>query len=189
VTPSVVSFDGETEPLVGTAAIAHMLSRPEQVAYSVKRFIGRTFREQGVRDDQQQVTYALEETQGHQVAVRLGERLVAAVEISAEVLRKLKSDAEDALGRKVYKAVVSVPAYFNEGQRKATVEAGQAAGLEVARLVNESTAAALAFGLGDEAQQVAVYDLGGGTFDISILKVEHGLFRVKAIGGDASARS
>ncbi len=137
-----------------------------------------------MRYDQEHVTYEIQETHHHKVVIQIGERSFTPPQISAEVLRKLKNDAEIALGRHITKAVITVPAYFNEAQRQATKEAGELAGLHVPRIINEPTAAALAFGLGWEPQTVAVYDMGGGTFDISILRIEHGLFRVKATGGD-----
>lgn len=186
LTPSIVLFDPNHEQaIVGKPAMAQMTSQPERVFYSIKRFIGSTFLDQWVRYDQQHVTYDIEETQQHRVAVRLGDRLFSPSQISSEILRKLKSDAEAALGgTQVTKAIITVPAYFNEAQRQATKEAGELAGLYVLRIINEPTAAALAFGLGKDPQTVAIYDLGGGTFDISILRIDHGLFRVKATRGD-----
>jgi molecular chaperone DnaK len=185
ITPSVVMFDTQTnQPLVGKSALNFVNTHPSQVIYSVKRFIGCTFRDQRVRDDQTQVTYTIEEFQQSKVAVRVGEQIFTPSQISAQVLRKLKEDAEASLGTSITKAVITVPAYFSESQRQATKEAGELAGLRVKRIINEPTAAALAFGLGSEPQTVAVYDLGGGTFDISILRIERGLFRVKATNGD-----
>lgn len=152
---------------------------------SVKRFIGRTFNDSQVCFDRQHVTYRIEEAQRQKVVIRSGDRLLTPPQISAAVLHKLKEDAEVALGgKKVTQAVITVPAYFNESQRQATKEAGEIAGLYVPRIINEPTAAALAFGLGAEPQTVMVYDLGGGTFDVSILRIEHGLFRVRATNGD-----
>lgn len=185
ITPSVVMFDPETrQPIVGKSALSCITSHPSQVIYSVKRFIGCTFRDERVRNDQTQVTYSIEEVQQSKVAVRVGEQLLTPPQISAQVLRKLKEDAEAALGKTISQAVITVPAYFSESQRQATKEAGELAGLRVPRIINEPTAAALAFGLGAQPQTVAVYDLGGGTFDISILRIERGLFRVKATSGD-----
>jgi molecular chaperone DnaK len=185
LTPSVVMFDTQTnQPIVGKSALSCITSHPGQVIYSVKRFIGCTFRDERVRIDQTQVTYTIEEVQQSKVAVRVGERILTPPQISAQVLRKLKEDAEATLGKKITQAVITVPAYFSESQRQATKEAGELAGLRVPRIINEPTAAALAFGLGTEPQTVAVYDLGGGTFDISILRIERGLFRVKATSGD-----
>ncbi|MBD2604784.1 Hsp70 family protein [Scytonema hofmannii FACHB-248] len=185
LTPSVVMFDTETnQPIVGKSALGFITSHPSQVIYSVKRFMGCTFRDERVRIDQTQVTYTIAEMQQSKVAVRIGEGIFTPPQISAEVLRKLKEDAEATLGKTISQAVITVPAYFSESQRQATKEAGELAGLRVRRIINEPTAAALAFGLGTEPQTVAVYDLGGGTFDISILRIEHGLFRVKATSGD-----
>jgi molecular chaperone DnaK len=185
LTPSVVMFDTQTnQPIVGKSALSCVTSHPGQVIYSVKRFMGSTFRDERVRNDQTQVTYTITEVQQSKVAVCVGEEIFTPPQISAQVLRKLKEDAEDSLGKKITKAVITVPAYFSESQRQATKEAGELAGLRVSRIINEPTAAALAFGLGTEPQMVAVYDLGGGTFDISILRIEGGLFRVKATSGD-----
>jgi len=162
-----------------------MISHPNDVVYSVKRFMGTTFNDKWVRQDQENVTYKVQETQQHKVVIHVADRELTPTQVSAEVLRKLKNDAEIALGgQKITQAVITVPAYFNEAQRHATKEAGELAGLQVPRIINEPTASALAFGLGSKPQTVAVYDLGGGTFDISILRIEHGLFRVKATGGD-----
>ncbi len=185
LTPSVVMFDTQTnQPIVGKSALGFITTHPNQVIYSVKRFMGCTFRDERVRIDQTQVTYTIVEMQQSKVAVRVGEEIFTPPQISAEVLRKLKKDAEATLGKTISQAVITVPAYFSESQRQATKEAGELAGLRVRRIINEPTAAALAFGLGTEPQTVAVYDLGGGTFDISILRIEHGLFRVKATSGD-----
>jgi molecular chaperone DnaK len=185
LTPSVVMFSKEAStPVVGKSALSFVTSHPGQFIYSVKRFMGCTFRDERVRTDQAQVTYNIEEVQQSKVAVSIGEQIFTPSQISAQVLRKLKQDAEAALGREITQAVITVPAYFSESGRQATKEAAEIAGLHVPRIINEPTAAALAFGLGAEAQTVAVYDLGGGTFDISILRVERGLFRVKATSGD-----
>lgn len=186
LTPSVVMFDSTSGgPVVGRTAIESMVEDPSSVAYSVKRFIGRTFSDDKVSQDQESVTYTLEETKQRKVVVRFGDRLLTPPQISAEVLRKLKEDAESSLnGKTITQAVITVPAYFNESQRQATKEAGEIAGLRVPRIINEPTAAALAFGLGADPQTIAVYDLGGGTFDVSILRIEYGVFRVKSTSGD-----
>ena len=185
LTPSVVMFDTQSnQPIVGKLALSYINTHPGQVIYSVKRFIGCTFRDERVREDQSQVTYTIEELQQSKVAVRVGEQILTPPQISAQVLRQLKEDAEASLGKQFSKAVITVPAYFSESQRQATKEAAELAGLRVPRIINEPTAAALAFGLGAEPQNVAVYDLGGGTFDVSILRIERGLFRVKATNGD-----
>ena len=186
LTPSVVMFDAVAQAsVVGRAAIEQMVEQPANVAYSVKRFIGRTFSDMQVLQDQRNVTYTIEEAEKHKVVVRLGDRVFTPPQISAEILRKLRKDAEVVLGGDpIVQAVITVPAYFNESQRQATKEAGELAGLRVPRIINEPTAAALAFGLGAEPQTIAVYDLGGGTFDVSILRIEHGVFRVKSTSGD-----
>lgn len=185
LTPSVVMFDTQTnQPIVGKSALGFITSHPSQVIYSVKRFMGCTFRDPRVRIDQTQVTYTIAEMQQSKVAVRVGEEILTPPQISAQILRKLKEDAEATLGKTISQAVITVPAYFSESQRQATKEAGELAGLRVPRIINEPTAAALAFALGTEPQTVAVYDLGGGTFDISILSINKGLFRVKATSGD-----
>jgi molecular chaperone DnaK len=185
LTPSVVMFDTQTnQHIVGKSALSCITSHPSEVIYSVKRFMGCTFRDERVRIDQTQVTYTIAEMQQSKVAVRVGEEIFTPPQISAQILRKLKQDAEATLGKTISQAVITVPAYFSESQRQATKEAGELAGLRVPRIINEPTAAALAFGLGTEPQTVAVYDLGGGTFDISILRIEKGLFRVKATSGD-----
>lgn len=184
LTPSVVMFGSQETPVIGKSALPFITSHPGQVIYSVKRFMGCTFRDERVRTDQAQVTYTIEEVQQSKVAVTIGEQIFTPSQVSARVLRKLKQDAEAVLGREITQAVITVPAYFSESGRQATKEAAEIAGLHVPRIINEPTAAALAFGLGAEAQTVAVYDLGGGTFDISILRVERGLFRVKATSGD-----
>ncbi|MUG93177.1 Hsp70 family protein [Scytonema sp. UIC 10036] len=185
LTPSVVMIDTKTnQPIVGKSALDFITSHPSQVIYSVKRFMGCTFRDERVRIDQTQVTYEIAQVQQGKVSIRVGEEIFSPSQISAHVLRKLKEDAEASLGKKITQAVITVPAYFSESQRQATKEAGELAGLRVPRIINEPTAAALAFGLGTEPQTVAVYDLGGGTFDLSILRIEKGLFRVKATSGD-----
>src|SRR5262245_53168960 len=188
LTPSVVAFDpGPGGALVGAPAVERFAEGPREVVYSVKRFIGRTAEDKWVRYDQSHISFPIEETAGHHILIRLGERSLTPTEGSAEILLKLKRDGETALGQPIKQAVITVPAYFNEAQRQATKEAGEKAGLKVPRIINEPTAAALAFGLGDlseKAQTVAVFDLGGGTFDLSILRIDAGMFRVKATDGD-----
>ena len=185
ITPSIVTFSGETDrAIVGKAAMARMLGYPEEVIYSVKRFIGRTPDDEWVRYDREHVAYNIEEDAEHHVMIEAGGRKFTPQQISAEVLRRLKNNAEVALDeRQVTQAVISVPAYFNEPQRHATQQAGELAGLFVPRIIPEPTAAALAFGLGETVETVAIYDLGGGTFDISVLRIKDGLFKVKALGG------
>jgi Fe-S protein assembly chaperone HscA len=180
--PSVVAFPAAGEVIVGDAARALAPTAPATTIQSAKRFMGLGPEHVSVADRQR---YQFVETDGAVVRFRVGERAYSAPEISAFVLKELKRRAETALGEPVRKAVITVPAYFNDSQRQATKDAGRLAGLEVLRLVNEPTAAALAYGLdGGNAGAVAVYDFGGGTFDVSILKLERGIFEVKATGGD-----
>ena len=183
--PSVVALDRKGQPIVGNAARNSLIKTPERAIYSVKRLMGR-----GVEDIQQELKLfpfrLAEDLQaGEVLRIKLGERTFTPPEISAFILRQLKRNAERFFGAPVTKAVITVPAYFNDAQRQATKDAGRIAGLEVLRLVNEPTAASLAYGL-DKKQNaiVAVYDLGGGTFDISILKLHDGIFEVVATNGD-----
>ncbi len=183
--PSVVALDWKGQPIVGNAARNSLIKTPERAIYSVKRLMGR-----GVEDIQQELKLfpfrLAEDLQaGEVLRIKLGERTFTPPEISAFILRQLKRNAERFFGAPVTKAVITVPAYFNDAQRQATKDAGRIAGLEVLRLVNEPTAASLAYGL-DKKQNaiVAVYDLGGGTFDISILKLHDGIFEVVATNGD-----
>jgi Fe-S protein assembly chaperone HscA len=183
--PSVVALDGKGQPIVGNAARNSLIATPERAIYSVKRLMGR-----GVEDIQEELKlfpFRLAEDleAGEVLRIKLGERTFTPPEISAFILRQLKRNAERFFGASVTKAVITVPAYFNDAQRQATKDAGRIAGLEVLRLVNEPTAASLAYGL-DKKQNatVAVYDLGGGTFDISILKLHDGIFEVVATNGD-----
>jgi molecular chaperone DnaK len=183
--PSVVALDQNNQPLIGNAARKHLTETPDRAVYSIKRLMGR-----GVDDVQQELKFfpfrLAEDLQpGEVLRIRLGEKTFTPPEISALILRQLKRNAERFFGAQVTKAVITVPAYFNDAQRQATKDAGRIAGLEVLRLVNEPTAASLAYGL-DKKQNgiVAVYDLGGGTFDISILKLHDGIFEVVATNGD-----
>ncbi len=183
-TPSVVAFKKDGERLVGSPAKRQAITNPQQTIFSIKRFMGRKFAE--VEEERKTVPYEVTEGDGGTARVQIGDRVYTPQEISAMVLQKLKQTAEDYLGEKVTEAVITVPAYFNDAQRKATKEAGQIAGLNVKRIINEPTAAALAYGLDRKAQDelVAVYDLGGGTYDISILELGDGVFEVKATNGD-----
>jgi len=184
LTPSVVHFSGSDGPLVGRPA-AHMRAlKPAQTIYSIKRFMG--LRSDELRADDAKVAYAIERRPGQPISVRTTDRAYSAEEIPAIILRKLKADAEAALARPVTRAVITVPAYFNEAQRSATKRAGELAGFAVERIVNEPTAAALAYGLDKLRGQskIAVYDLGGGTFDISILELNNGVFEVLATNGN-----
>ena len=184
LTPSVVHFAGEGEPLIGAAASRMRALAPGNTIYSVKRFIG--LRGDDLRAEDAEVGYELKRQKGQPVRIRAAGRDYSPEEISAFVLRKLKADTEAALGRAVSRAVITVPAYFNDAQRSATKRAGELAGFAVERIVNEPTAAALAYGL-DKLQsraKIAVYDFGGGTFDVSILELNNGLFEVLATNGN-----
>src|SRR5579863_2917289 len=183
--PSVVALDDKNQIIVGNAARKYLIETPDRAVYSIKRLMGR-----GVEDIQEELKLfpfqiADDLQPGEVVRIRLGEKTFTPPEISAFILRQLKRNAERFFGAPVTKAVITVPAYFNDAQRQATKDAGRIAGLDVLRLVNEPTAASLAYGL-DKKQNgiVAVYDLGGGTFDISILKLHDGIFEVIATNGD-----
>src|SRR5580698_4740559 len=181
-TPSVVAFTKSGERLVGQVAKRQAITNPENTIYSIKRFMGRRLNE--VNDEMKMVPYKVV-AQGDHIAVSAQGKEYTAPEISAMILQKLKTAAEDFLGEKVTEAVITVPAYFNDAQRQATKDAGKIAGLEVKRIVNEPTAAALAYGLDKKKDEtIAVYDFGGGTFDISILEVGEGVIEVKSTNGD-----
>jgi Fe-S protein assembly chaperone HscA len=181
--PSIVSLSPAGEILVGEKARQELIDHPDRTIYSVKRLMGRGIAD--VQDELKLFPFHIADDSESIIRVRLGERTFTPPEISAFILKQLKKNAEDALGEPVTKAVITVPAYFNDAQRQATRDAGRIAGLDVLRLVNEPTAAALAYGL-DKRQEgiIAVYDLGGGTFDISILKLHEGIFEVLATNGD-----
>src|SRR6201996_6465023 len=181
-TPSVVGFTKSGERLVGQVAKRQAITNPENTVYSVKRFMGRRFNE--VSDELKMVPYKVKASGDNVVIVAQGKEFTPP-EISAMILQKLKKAAEDYLGTSVTEAVITVPAYFNDAQRQATKDAGKIAGLEVKRIVNEPTAAALAYGLDKKKDEtIAVYDFGGGTFDISILEVGEGVIEVKSTNGD-----
>ena len=183
ITPSVVAFSKTGERLVGQVAKRQAVTNPENTIFSIKRFMGRRFDE--VSEEMKMVPYRVERAGNGDVRVKAGDQDLAPPQISAMILQKLKQAAEDYLGQPVTKAVITVPAYFNDAQRQATKEAGQIAGLEVMRIVNEPTAAALAYGLDKKKDEtIAVYDFGGGTFDISILEVGEGVVEVKSTNGD-----
>ncbi len=183
LTPSVVAFTDRGEILVGEPAKRQAITNPKRTVYSIKRFMGR--RREEVKAEEAIVPYEIVGEPGEYVKVKIGDRTYTPPEISAMVLRKLKEAAEAYLGHRVNKAVITVPAYFNDAQRQATKDAGQIAGLEVVRIINEPTAASLAYGLDKkEAEKIVVFDLGGGTFDVSILEVAEGVFRVISTNGD-----
>ena len=186
ITPSVVAFTKSGERLVGQVAKRQAITNPENTIYSIKRFMGRRWTDPEVQRSKDLVSYKVSEAKNGGVDVTLSDgRHLSPPEVSARILQKLKTDAESHLGDKVTQAVITVPAYFDDNQRQATKDAGQIAGLEVLRIVNEPTAAALAYGLDQKKDEiVAVYDLGGGTFDISILQLGEGVFEVKATNGD-----
>lgn len=183
-TPSVVAFTKDGERLVGAPAKRQAITNSDKTVASVKRFMGRMFDE--VKDETKQVSYEVVKGEDNTARVKIEDRKYAPQEISAMVLQKMKQTAEEYLGEKVTDAVITVPAYFNDAQRKATQEAGKIAGLEVKRIINEPTAASLAYGLDKKEtdQTIAVYDLGGGTFDISVLELGDGVFEVKSTHGD-----
>src|SRR5918911_300891 len=183
ITPSVVGFTKSGERLVGQVAKRQAVTNPENTVFSIKRFMGRKFDE--VNEEMKMVPYQVVRASNGDVRVNAGGKEYSPPEISAMILQKLKQAAEEYLGSAVTKAVITVPAYFNDAQRQATKDAGQIAGLEVMRIVNEPTAAALAYGLDKKKDEtIAVYDFGGGTFDISILEVGEGVVEVKATNGD-----
>ena len=183
ITPSVVGFTKSGERLVGQVAKRQAVTNPENTIFSIKRFMGRKYDE--VNEEMKMVPYTVARASNGDVRVKAGGKEMSPPEISAMILQKLKQAAEEYLGQSVTKAVITVPAYFNDAQRQATKDAGQIAGLEVMRIVNEPTAAALAYGLDKKKDEtIAVYDFGGGTFDISILEVGEGVVEVKATNGD-----
>ena len=183
-TPSIVSFLENGERKVGDPAKRQAITNPLSTVMSIKRFMGKKYQE--VPDEIKMVSYSVEKGNNETVRVRIGDRLYTPQEISAIVLQKMKTTAEDYLGTTITDAVITVPAYFNDSERQATKEAGQIAGLDVKRIINEPTAAALAYGLDkkNKDMKIAVFDLGGGTFDISILELGDGVFEVKSTNGD-----
>ncbi len=182
-TPSVVAFTKDGERLVGQVAKRQAVTNPKQTIFSIKRFMGRRVDE--VKEEARRVPYKIEGGQNGVAAVEIQNKKYTPPEISAMILQKMKQTAEDYLGSKVEKAVITVPAYFNDAQRQATKDAGKIAGLEVLRIINEPTAAALAYGLDKKKEEkVAVFDLGGGTYDISVLELADGVFEVKSTNGD-----
>ena len=182
-TPSVVAYDKDGNRLVGVTARRQAVVNPESTIYSVKRFMGMRFNE--VKNEVQKVPYQVVSDKNGSCKIAVGDKKLTPQEISAQVLQKLKREAEKYLGAEVKEAVITVPAYFNDAQRQATKDAGKIAGLEVKRIINEPTAAALAYGMDKKGEQkIAVYDLGGGTFDISILEISDGVVEVLSTNGD-----
>lgn len=183
-TPSIVAFAKSGERLVGQPAKRQAITNPKNTVFSIKRFMGRTMNE--VTDEMTKVPYEVISGENSSARVQTGDRIYSPPEISAMILQKMKKTAEEYLGHEVTEAVITVPAYFNDSQRQATKDAGEIAGLTVKRIINEPTAAALAYGLDKKGRDhtIAVYDLGGGTFDISILQLGEGVFEVKSSNGD-----
>jgi molecular chaperone DnaK len=185
LTPSIVSITKGGERLVGQVAKRQAVTNPENTIYSIKRLMGRKYDDPEVQRTLKSVPYKITRAANGDVRVTMGGREYSPPEVSAMILQKLKADAEAKLGEKITQAVITVPAYFNDTQRQATKDAGKIAGLEVLRIINEPTAASLAYGLDKKKDEtIAVYDLGGGTFDISILQLGEGVFEVKATNGD-----
>src|SRR5687768_12074201 len=184
VTPSIVAFLENGERKVGDPAKRQAVTNPKNTIQSIKRFMGKKYSD--VSNELRNITYTVEKGSNDTPRVKIGDRMYTPQEISAMILQKMKSTAEDYLGTTVTEAVITVPAYFNDAERQATKEAGQIAGLDVKRIINEPTAAALAYGLDKKSHdmKIAVYDLGGGTFDISVLELGEGVFEVKSTNGD-----
>ncbi|HXM31275.1 MAG TPA: Hsp70 family protein, partial [Xanthobacteraceae bacterium] len=184
-TPSIVAFTDDGERLVGQPAKRQAVTNPEKTFFAVKRLIGRRYDDPIIEKDKKLVPYGITRASNGDAWVSDGKDQYSPSQISAFILQKMKETAESYLGQKVEKAVITVPAYFNDAQRQATKDAGKIAGLEVLRIINEPTAAALAYGLDKQKQgTIAVYDLGGGTFDVSILEIGDGVFEVKSTNGD-----
>jgi molecular chaperone DnaK len=184
-TPSVVAITEKGERLVGQIAKRQAITNPENTIFSVKRLMGRKFRSQQVADALKRLPYKVVEGDNGDAHVELRGKRYSPPEISAMILQKMRQTAEDYLGEKITEAVITVPAYFDDSQRQATKDAGQIAGLNVLRIINEPTAASLAYGLDKKKdERIVVYDLGGGTFDVSILEIGDGVFEVKSTNGD-----
>jgi len=183
-TPSIVAFTKDDQRLVGAVAKRQAVTNPENTVYSAKRFIGKKYKDLKKKDIEL-VPYKIVDGKNNDVAVAIKGKNVTPEEIAGGILQKLKQAAEDYLGEKVTEAVITVPAYFNDAQRQATKNAGAIAGLEVKRIINEPTAAALAYGMDKKNNEIiAVFDFGGGTFDVSILEVGDGVVEVKSTNGD-----
>jgi molecular chaperone DnaK len=182
-TPSIVAFTKSGERLVGQAAKRQAITNPQNTVFSIKRFMGRKYEE--VSREISLVPYKVVKASNGDAHVQIDDKVYSPPEISSMILQKMRADAEAYLGDKITQAVITVPAYFNDSQRQATKDAGRIAGLEVLRIINEPTAASLAYGLDKKKDEcIAVYDLGGGTFDISVLEIGEGVFEVKATNGD-----
>ena len=185
-TPSVVAVSKTGERLVGVTAKRQAVTNPKNTVYGIKRFLGHKFSDEEVKKDSASSPFEVSEGPNSSVEIQFGDKKVRPEELSAMILRKLKEDAEKKLGYEIKEAVITVPAYFSDSQRKATKDAGKIAGLDVKRIINEPTAAALAYGLGKKKdEKIAVFDFGGGTFDISVLEVGADLVEVKSTGGDS----
>src|SRR3989338_9139921 len=184
-TPSIVVMSANKERIIGQLAKRQSVTNPLNTIFSAKRLIGRKFSDHEVKKDQKTLPYEIREAKNKGVEIKMGEKWLAPAEISAMVLQKLKADAEAKLGQKIDRAVITVPAYFDDSQRQATKNAGEIAGFKVERILNEPTAAALAYGLNKKKDEKnVVYDFGGGTFDVSVLEVSSDTVEVRAIGGD-----
>jgi molecular chaperone DnaK len=184
-TPSMIALSKTGERLVGLLAKRQAITNPENTIFSVKRLIGRKFEDPQVQRDKAWLPYEIQPSSSGGIEVKMGDRWYSPEEMSAFILMKLKADAEAKLGEKVDEAVITVPAYFDDSQRQSTKNAGEIAGLKVRRIINEPTAAALAYGLNRQKnEQIVVYDFGGGTFDISVLEIAEDTIEVKATGGD-----
>jgi molecular chaperone DnaK len=185
-TPSVVAIAKNGDRLVGQLAKRQSVTNPQNTIYGVKRYMGHSFSDKEVQNDISKVPFKIEKGANDGAVVKLGDKPFRPEEVSAMILQKIKTDVEAKLGEKITEAVITVPAYFNDAQRKATKDAGAIAGLDVKRIINEPTAAAFAYGFDKKQnQKIAVYDFGGGTFDISILEVSADVVEVKATDGDS----
>ncbi|MCH7529949.1 Hsp70 family protein, partial [Patescibacteria group bacterium] len=185
-TPSIVAISKTKERLVGQLAKRQAVTNPNDTVFGIKRFIGHRFEDSEVQKDKKTVPFAVSKSDSDGVLVKMGDKEYRPEEISTMILQKLKTDAEAKLGEKITEAVITVPAYFDDSQRKATKDAGKIAGLDVKRIINEPTAAALAYGFNKKKdEQIIVYDFGGGTFDISVLEVGDDVIEVKSTKGDS----
>jgi molecular chaperone DnaK len=185
-TPSIVAIAKTGERVVGLSAKRQAVTNPKNTVYQIKRFIGHNFDEPAVQKDKSAVPFEINKSENGGIEVKMGDKPYRPEEISAMILQKLKADAEAKLGEKITEAVITVPAYFNDSQRQATKDAGRIAGLDVKRIINEPTAAALAYGFNKKKdEKIVVFDFGGGTFDISVLEVGNDVIEVKATDGDA----